>query len=122
MTYKTLGLEPTLLHGKDFEAEIKSPLFVAGMKMPYGAHLNPAKLARGIKPIVEQAGVEARERTLVMRVTPGKVHHIETEMGEISAPTIVLGLNGYSSQIGYFRNRFIPLSNYVIATEPLSAE
>ena len=120
--YKALGLEPTLLHGKDLEAEIKSPLFVAGMKFPYGAHLNPAKLARGIKPVVEQAGVEVRERTLVMRITPGKVHRIETEMGEISAPTIVLGLNGYSPQIGFFRNRVMPLCNYVIATEPLSKE
>lgn len=119
-TYKALGLEPTLLQGKDLEAEIKSPLFVAGMKFPYGAHLNPAKLARGMKPVVEKAGVEVRERTLVMRVTPGKVHHIETEMGEIEAPTIVLGLNGYSPQIGYFRNRVMPLCHYVIATEPLS--
>ena len=121
-TYKALGLNPTLLQGKDLEAEIKSPRYVAGMLFPYGAILNPAKLARGMKPVVEKAGVEVRERTLVMRVTPGRTHRIETEMGEIETPALVLGLNGYSAQIGFFRNRVMPLCNYVIATEPLSKE
>ncbi len=93
---------------------------MAALKFPYGAVLNPAKLARGIKPVVENAGVEIRERTVVMRVTVGKVHRVETEMGEITAPVLVLGLNGYSPKIGFFKNRVMPLCNYVIATEPLS--
>ncbi|HVO26353.1 MAG TPA: FAD-binding oxidoreductase [Candidatus Margulisiibacteriota bacterium] len=119
-TYKAMGLETTLLTGKALEAEIKSPRYVAGLKFPYGGILNPAKLARGMKPLVEHAGVEVRERTLVLRVMPGKVHRIETEMGEISAPTLVLGLNGYSPRLGFFRDRVLPLCNYVIATEPLT--
>jgi glycine/D-amino acid oxidase-like deaminating enzyme len=119
---KALGLESVLLQGDDLRAEIKSPRCIAGRKIPHGAILNPAKLARGMKPVVEKAGVEVRERTVVLRVTPGKTHLIETEMGEISAPVIVLGLNGYSSQIGQFRNRVMPLANYVLATEPLSKE
>ncbi len=119
-TYKALGIETTLLNGKELEAEVKSPRYIAGMKFPYGAIVNPAKLARGIKPVVEKAGVEVRERTVVMRVTPGTVHRVETEMGEITAPTLVLGLNGYSPKLGFFRNRVMPLCNYVIATEPLS--
>jgi glycine/D-amino acid oxidase-like deaminating enzyme len=119
-TYKSLGLDATLLQGKELEAEVKSPRYVAGIKFPYGGIVNPAKLARGMKPVVEDAGVEVRERTLVMRVTPGRVHRVETEMGEISAPLLVLGLNGYSSKLGFFCNRVIPLCSYVIATEPLS--
>jgi glycine/D-amino acid oxidase-like deaminating enzyme len=119
-TYKALGIDTTLLQGKELEAVIKSPRYIAGMKFPYGAVLNPAKLARGIKLVVEKAGVEVFERTVVMRVTTGKVHHIETEMGSISAPVLVLGLNGYSHKIGFFKNRVMPLCNYVIATEPLS--
>ncbi len=121
-TYKSLGLDAILVQGKELEAEIKSPRYIAAMKFPYGAILNPAKLARGLKPIVEKAGVEIRERTLVMRVTPGKVHRVETEMGEISAPTLVLGLNGYSPKLDFFKDRVMPLCNYVIATEPLSKE
>lgn len=117
---KSLGLESTLMHGKELEAEIKSPRYLAGLRNSDGGIVNPAKLVRGLKPIVENGGVEIRERTVVMRVTPGKVHRVETEMGEISAPVLVLGLNGYSHKIGFFRNRAIPLGTYMIATEPLS--
>jgi gamma-glutamylputrescine oxidase len=120
-TYKAMGLGATLLHGKRLEAEIKSPRYVAGLQFPYGGILNPAKLARGIKPVIERAGVEVRERTLVLRVTPGRVHRVETEMGEITAPVLVLGLNGYSPRLGFFRDHVLPLCNYVIATEPLTA-
>jgi len=119
-TYKSMGLDAAFVQGKELEAEIKSPRYIAGLKFPYGAILNPAKLAREMKRVVEKAGVEVREKTLVMRVTPGKVHRIETELGEISAPVLVLGLNGYSHKLGFFRNRVLPLCSYVIATEPLS--
>ena len=119
--YKAWGLDVTLLHGKTLDAEIRSPRYLAGLKFPYGGILNPAKLARGMKPLVERAGVEVRERTLVLRVTPGKVHRVETEMGEINAPVLVLGLDGYAAKLGFFRNRVLPLCSYVIATEPLTA-
>jgi glycine/D-amino acid oxidase-like deaminating enzyme len=88
--------------------------------MPYGAILNPAKLARGMKPIVESRGVEVCERTVVLRVTPGKQHYVETEFGDITAPVLVLGLNAYAPKLGFFQNRVMPLCSYVIATEPLS--
>jgi gamma-glutamylputrescine oxidase len=120
-TYKAMGLNAALVQGRELEAEIRSPRYVAALKFPYGGILNPAKLARGIKAVVEQAGVEIRERSLVLRVTPGKVHQIETEMGSISAPLLVLGLNGYAPKLGFFRNRVLPLCSYVIATAPLTA-
>jgi len=120
--YRAMGYEATLVQGKELEAEVKSPRYIAGMKLPYGAILNPAKLARETKRVVEDLDVEVRERTVAMRVTQGKVHRIETEMGEISAPVLVLGLNGYAPKLGFFKNRVMPLSSYVIATEPLSKE
>lgn len=120
--YRSMGLDATLIQDKELEAEIKSPRYVAAVKFPYGAILNPAKLARATKEVVERAGVEVRERTLVTRVSPGRTHRVETEFGEISAPLLVLGLNGYSHELGFFRNRVLPLCSYVIATEPLSKQ
>jgi len=120
--YRSMELDATLVQGKELEAEINSPRYVAGLKFPYGAILNPAKLARATKAVVERAGVEVKERTLVTRVSPGRTHRIETELGEISAPVLVLGLNGYSHKLGFFRNRVLPLCSYVIATEPLSKQ
>jgi glycine/D-amino acid oxidase-like deaminating enzyme len=116
------GLDSTLVQGKELETEIKSPLFVSGLKMPYGATLNPAKLARGIKGVVEELGVEIRERSVVTRVAPGNVHCVDTELGDVRAPILVVALNAYAHKLGFFTNRVFPVSVFQIATEPLSKE
>jgi glycine/D-amino acid oxidase-like deaminating enzyme len=119
---KSFGLESSLLQGRDLETEIKSPLFTAGLKMPFGATLNPAKLARGMKRVVEETGVEVRERTVVTRITPGNIHVVDTEFGDIRAPILVIALNAYGHKSGFFKNRVFPVSVFQIATEPLTKD
>ncbi len=102
------------------EVEIKSPLFIAGLVTPYGANLNPAKLARGMKRVVEEHGVVVKERSVVTRITPGKVHHVDTELGEIRAPVLVLAVNAYAHKLGFFKDRVFPVNVFQIATKPLS--
>ena len=115
------GLDVETLYGKELEKEIKSPRLVAGLKTKHGAILNPAKLARGMKKIVENMGVEIRERSVVTRVVPGKVHHVDTELGAVKAPAIVIATNAYSHKLGFFQNRLFPIYTYIIATEPLTS-
>ncbi len=117
---KSFGLESTLIQGSELEKEIRSPLFVAGLREPYGAILNPAKLVRGMKRVVESLGVEIRERTVVTQITPGKINHIDTELGDIQAPVMVLAINAYAHKLGFFKNRIFPVSVFQIATAPLS--
>jgi len=117
---KVFGLESTLLQGNELKAEINSPLFTAGLKMPFGATLNPAKLAREMMRVVEDVGIEIRERTVVTRITPGKVNLVDTELGNIRAPIMVIALNAYGHKLGFFKNRVFPVSVFQVATEPLS--
>lgn len=114
------GLDSTLVQGQELDAEIKSPLFVAGLKIPYGATLNPAKLVREMKRVVEEMGVEIRERSVVTHVSPGKVHAVDTELGDIRAPILIIALNAYAHKLGFFRDRVFPMTVHQIATEPLS--
>jgi len=120
--YEKIGLESTLVQGEDLTAEIISPAFKLGLLKPYGAILDPAKLVSEMKRVVEDMGVEVREQTVVTRITPGKYVLVDTELGEISAPVIVIATNAYSHKLGFFRNRVFPISVFQIATEPLSRD
>jgi len=117
---KSFGFESTFLQGEGLEQEIKSPIFVAGLKEPVGATLNPAKLAIGMKRIVENLGVEIKERTVVARITPRKINHIDTELGDIRAPILILAVNAYAHKLGFFKDRVFPVNVFQIVTEPLS--
>jgi glycine/D-amino acid oxidase-like deaminating enzyme len=75
-----------------------------------------------MKRVVEAGGVEIRERSVVRRIVPGRVHRVETEQGRIDAPVLVLAMNAYAPKLGLFRNRVFPLCSYVIATHPLSEQ
>ncbi len=114
------GLETTFIEGQELQNEIKSPFFKAGLKIPYGSSLNPAKLVREMKRVIEELGVEVRERSVVTRISPGKMHRVDTEFGDIQAPTLIIATNAYSHKLGFFNDRVFPMIVHQIATEPLS--
>jgi glycine/D-amino acid oxidase-like deaminating enzyme len=118
--YQKIGLESTLLTGAELGAQIKSPVFKAGLLTPHGAILNPAKLAQGMKRVNQALGVEIFERSVVTRISPGKLNHIDTELGEIQAPVVVIATNAYSHKLGFFKDRVVPIAVFQIATAPLS--
>jgi glycine/D-amino acid oxidase-like deaminating enzyme len=118
--FDAMGLDATLLDRAAARRAVASERFVGGLREPHHAILNPAKLARGMKQVIEKLGVEVFERSKVMRIEAGAPVRIITEFGELEASAAAITLNGYAPQIGLFRNRLIPLCNYVAATEPLS--
>jgi glycine/D-amino acid oxidase-like deaminating enzyme len=75
-----------------------------------------------MKRVVESVGVEVKERTVVTRITPGKENLVDTELGEIRSPILIIALNAYAHKLGFFKNRVFPISVFQIATEPLSGD
>ena len=75
-----------------------------------------------MKELIQSMNVELFEQTRVTSILPGKTVVINTEFGEVHAEAVVLGTNGYSSNLGLFRRYMIPFVDYVIATEPLNSE
>lgn len=121
LRYDEMGLPCELLGASDVRRSIASERFLGGLRDPQQAILNPAKLARGMKRVIENQGVEVFERSRILRLDPASRVRVECEFGSIEAPQAVVTLNGYAPQIGLFRQRLLPLTNYVVATEPLTA-
>ncbi len=81
------------------------------------AAVNPAKLARGVADAAERRGAAIYEQTTALSVEPGCVR---TSHGTVRAQRIVLGLDGYVTQLPGYRRNVLSFYEHMIATEPLS--
>jgi glycine/D-amino acid oxidase-like deaminating enzyme len=83
---------------------------------PNCARVHPAKLVRGLARAVERRGGIIYEQTEVTGWSTGTV---ATAIGTVTAPTVVVALEGYGATIPQSRRRVLPLYSLMIATEPL---
>jgi len=118
--FDQMGIRNDLMDRAEVRRKITSDRFVGGLHDPNHAIVNPAKLARGMKDVIETLGVEVSERSKVMRMDPGSTVRLVTEFAEVLASKVVIALNGYAPQIGLFKRRILPVNAYAAATEPLS--
>ncbi len=119
--YRRLGLEAEVLDRAAVRREVDSPLYNSGFHVPATTALvDPWKVVRGLRRAALDAGVHIHEDSPVLRVHQGPEHRIVCGAGTVRAPVMVLATNGYSSHLGFFRNRVAPVHVSCIATEPLS--
>ncbi len=114
----------TFLEGESLRERGNSPLYRAGMFGTDGvAYVNPAKLAWGLAAAAERLGVEISEHTRVTRLrTDGNVMVAQTAHGEIRASRVALATNVFASLLPELRLFTVPIYDYVLMTEPLSAD
>jgi glycine/D-amino acid oxidase-like deaminating enzyme len=115
-----MGIATVLMDKAETRRWVNSDRFVGALHDPNHGIVNPAKLALGMKGVIEGLGVEVSERSRLMRMDPGATVRLVTEFAEIAADKVVIALNGYAPQVGLFKDRILPVSGYIAATEPLS--
>jgi glycine/D-amino acid oxidase-like deaminating enzyme len=118
------GHDVTLLDTDAVRAQVDSPTYVAGLWDRTGCALvEPARLAWGLRQAVLDAGVRVYEGSAATGLDEqyGRVH-VRTEHGEVSAARVVLGTNAFPSLLRRLRLLTVPVYDYVLMTEPLTAE
>ncbi|SIT68273.1 FAD-binding oxidoreductase [Microbacterium sp. RU33B] len=112
-----------VLEGEELARYGRSPLFRAGILSAHGnAFVHPAKLAWGLAAAAERLGVEIHENTPALsmtRATAGRA--ITTPNGTIRAAQVALATNGFPSLLKRLRLFTVPIYDYVLMTEPLTA-
>lgn len=91
---------------------------LGGLHTPHAAAVHPARLARALAAEVEALGGTIHEQTRVTSVEHGTAR---TERGTVRAEVVVLATEAYTGTIDGQRRRMLPLSNDVIATDPIDA-
>ncbi|MFI1963558.1 NAD(P)/FAD-dependent oxidoreductase [Streptomyces pathocidini] len=118
-----LGGDTVFLDRDQVRAEIDSPTFLAGAWDRTGvAMLNPARLAWGLKHACLDLGVRIHEHTRAERLAPhGAGTEVRTPYGRVRARQVALGTNAFPSLVRRVRPYIVPVYDYVLMTEPLSA-
>jgi len=85
-------------------------------------HLHPLKYALGLATAAESAGARIFEETEVTKINSGDPVSVHTSEGTITASYLVLACNGYLGNLNSeVATRVMPINNFIIATQPLSA-
>ena len=120
---RQLGIDDwRLLDGEETRDRLGSPLPLCALFAPKAATVHPAKLASGLARVAEVRGVRIYEQSPVDEIHEhGTGLRLRTERGAILASRAVLATNAYSHHfVARLRRRFLPLYDYVLASEPLS--
>lgn len=119
-----LAEEQGFLDQDAVRAEVRSDTYLAGVWDRDGCALvHPAKLVLELARVAAELGVEIHELTRVRSIVGGGSRPVAlvTELGRVAADAVALATNAFPSML--LRNRLmtVPVYDYVLMTEPLSA-
>ena len=117
------GRDVVALDRDEVQAEVASPTYLGGVWNRDGFALaNPARLAWGLAAAAERAGVRLHEQAPVTGVAedgPGVV--VTTAAGRVRARRCILATAAFPPLVAPIRRLVVPVYDYVLATERLSA-
>jgi len=111
-------------NNSEIKKEINSDIYLAGLLNTYSYHLNPLKLTIGLSKLLQKNKVKIFENTPVEKISE-KDNSIKvfTKKGVIKSNKVIVACNGYlDNLLGSRKDKFIPINNYIIATEPLGED
>lgn len=118
------GERATFLDREQVRAEVNSPTYLAGLWDRSEAVLvQPAKLALGLARTAIDMGVTIFEHSLVTELNDsGHGVIVRTAAGAVRARQAILATNVFPSLLRRNKLMTVPVYDYVLATEPLSAQ
>ena len=120
---RSLGMPVEFWDRQRLLSALGTEVYEAGFFDPNGGHIHPMKLVHVFKAAAENAGAEIYENTTVASIEEGREHLLHTTDGRtVRAKALVLATNAYASRLGFFRNSFVPVHEYVAVTQPFSEQ
>jgi glycine/D-amino acid oxidase-like deaminating enzyme len=117
------GQTPELLDTDAVRAEVASPTYLAGLMQREGSGLvEPARLAWGLRQACLDKGVRIFEQTKAITLDSHR-HSVDVvcEYGRVTARSVALATNAFPPLLRRLRLMTVPVYDYALMTEPLSA-
>ncbi len=118
------GHDAVFLDRDQLAAEVRSPTYLAGAwHRDRVALVDPARLAWGLRAACLRVGVRLAEHTAVRSVRrEGGGVALRTDAADVRARKVALATNAFPGLLRRTRPFTVPVYDYVLVTEPLSAE
>jgi glycine/D-amino acid oxidase-like deaminating enzyme len=112
------------LDGEQTRGMVNSPLYLGGLYNQAGvAMVNPAQLAWGLRNACINLGVRLYERTPVQVLEEDEKHVcVRAPFGSVNAKRVAIATNAYPPVVKQLSRYIVPVYDYVLVTEPLTAE
>jgi glycine/D-amino acid oxidase-like deaminating enzyme len=101
----------------EVQARCQSPVFSGGVFMRDGATVQPARLARGLRRVVLERGVQIFEQTPA-HWTASLPVEVTTPGGRVRAQHAILALNAWAMEWPPLRRSAVAWSSYIALTAP----
>ncbi len=112
----------SLIDHEELLGRVTSPLYKGpAWWEPNTGILNPAKLSRAWRRVLDTAGVPIYENTPVSSVEAGNGRQrVITAHGTVTARKVVLATNAWSHEFAQVASKQVPVWTYIVLTEPLT--
>lgn len=118
-----LGEPYERLDAAEMHRRTGSDFFLGGLYTPGAAMLQPAIYVRGLAGGLARDGVGIYEDSPVTALArAGGDWRAETPEGAVTAPRLILAVNGHAESFGYFERRLMHVFTYASMTRALTAE
>jgi gamma-glutamylputrescine oxidase len=113
----------TWLEGDALREHVVTDAYPGALFESEAGHLHPLNYTLGLARAAREAGAVIHEATPALEIRRGSPHRVITPGGSVSADFVLLGTNAFPhGLVPELEGRVMRAANYVIATEPLSAE
>ena len=120
---KKLGEPYQLLDAATMSNLTGMSYYGGGLYTPGAAMIQPAMFVRGVADGLAGAGVRLFEDSPVISVERSGTDWVaETPKGRVTAPKVILAVNGHAESFGFFERRLMHVFTYASMTRALSLE
>jgi len=119
------GEDAVWLNEEEVREKVNSPSYCGGVWYRGGQDglVDPAYLCWGLKKTILALGVRVFEKTPLLRMDPrSDGMQVNCPDGSVRCQKVLIATNAFRHPIGKARRSVIPVWDYVLATEPLSAK
>ncbi len=108
------------LDAMQMKALTGSEYYQSGLHTPGTAVIQPAMYVRGLANGLRAKGVRIHENSAVVELSRGCDWVARTAKGQVTAPKVILAVNGHANSFGHFEGRLLHIFLYGSMTRALS--